>query len=258
MTVYFIGVGPGAPDLLTIRAQKIISKSPICVYAGSLIPQEILSYCPEQAQRINSAPLDLDAIENIFISAHNNGQDVARLHSGDMSIFSAMAEQIDRLKQLNIPYQVTPGIPSFAASAAALGIELTVPSVVQSVILTRTSGRASSMPDAESLEAFAATGATLAIHLSIHVLGDVVARLIPFYGADCPCAVLYRVSWPDQQIFTASLGEIEHSIDSQIERTGLILVGKALNVGEFTPSSLYAPDYDRRFRPLSARERPER
>jgi precorrin-4/cobalt-precorrin-4 C11-methyltransferase len=254
MTVHFIGVGPGAADLITVRAQNIISASPICLYAGSLIPQEILAYCPEDAELINSAPLDLDAIEQIFRTAHETGKDVARLHSGDVSIWSAMAEQIDRLKQLDIPYRVTPGVPSFAASAAALGVELTVPSIVQSVVLTRTSGRASSMPDTETLEAFAATRATLAIHLSIHVLSDVVDRLTPFYGPDCPCAVIYRASWPEEQIFTARLDQIASKIDSQIERTGLILVGKALDISDFTPSSLYAAGYDRRFRPASARQ----
>ena len=254
MTVHFIGVGPGAADLITLRARNIIAASPVCLYAGSLIPEEILSHCPDDAELINSAPLDLDEIEQVFRTAHEKGQDVARLHSGDMSIWSALAEQIDRLKQLDIPYDVTPGVPSFAASAAALGVELTVPSIVQSVVLTRTSGRASSMPEAETLEAFASTGATLAIHLSIHVLGELVDRLIPFYGADCPCAVLYRVSWPEEQIFTSRLDQITSLVDGQIERTGLVLVGRALDISDFNPSSLYASDYDRRFRPASARQ----
>lgn len=252
MTVHFIGVGPGAPDLLTLRARDIIASADVILFAGSLIPHEILMHASDTALQINSAPLDLDAIAQIYSQAEKDGHDVARLHSGDLSIWSAMAEQIDILKKMNIDYSVTPGVPSFAASAAALGVELTVPHQVQSVVLTRTSGRASEMPDAETLEAFAQTGATLAIHLSIHVLEEVSKRLIPFYGGDCPCAVIYRASWPDQKIFTSSLSEITTILPEQVNRTALILVGRALTPAEITPSKLYASDYDRRFRPQTA------
>jgi len=252
MTVHFIGVGPGAPDLITLRARDIIAAADIILYAGSLIPMEILGHAHDNAVKINSAPLDLDAITAVYAEADKHGQDVARLHSGDLSIWSAMAEQIAVLKSLNIDYSVTPGVPSFAASAAALGAELTVPNLVQSVVLTRTSGRASEMPASETLEAFAQTGATLAIHLSIHVLEEVTQKLTPFYGADCPCAVIYRASWPDQKIYKGRLSDIRKKLDQHVNRTALILVGQALEAEQITPSQLYASDYDRRFRPQTA------
>ena len=189
MTVHFIGAGPGAPDLITVRGLAILSRAPVCLYAGSLVPPALLSHCPQDARIVDTAPMSLDEIEAEFVKAHAAGEDVARLHSGDLSVWSAMGEQLRRLRRLAIPYTITPGVPSFAAAAAALGQELTLPEVAQSLVLTRTSGRASAMPETETLEAFAATRATLAIHLSVHVLADVAARLIPFYGADCPAAV---------------------------------------------------------------------
>ncbi len=195
-----------------------------------------------------------DEIISEIAAAHAAGQDVARLHSGDLSIWSAMGEQLRRLRALDIPYDVTPGVPSFAAAAAVLGVELTLPGVAQSVILTRTSGRASSMPEGETLENFACTGATLAIHLSVHVLSDVVARLTPSYGAACPVAVVFRASWPDQKLVRATLGTVETSIGDG-ERTALILVGPALGAEEFTESRLYAGDYDRRYRPVGTEPR---
>ena len=198
--------------------------------------------------------MSLDEIVAEIAAAHAAGQDVARLHSGDLSIWSAMGEQLRRLRALDIPYDVTPGVPSFAAAAAVLGAELTLPGVAQSVILTRTSGRASSMPEGETLENFARTGATLAIHLSVHVLSDVVARLTPAYGADCPVAVVFRASWPDQKVVRASLGTVETSIGDG-ERTALILVGHALGAEEFIESRLYAGDYDRRYRPVGTEPR---
>jgi precorrin-4/cobalt-precorrin-4 C11-methyltransferase len=198
--------------------------------------------------------MSLDEIIAEIAAAHAAGQDVARLHSGDLSIWSAMGEQLRRLRALDIPYDVTPGVPSFAAAAAVLGAELTLPGVAQSVILTRTSGRASSMPEGETLENFARTGATLAIHLSVHVLSDVVARLTPHYGADCPVAVVFRASWPDQKVVRASLGTVETSIGDG-ERTALILVGHALGAEEFIESRLYAGDYDRRYRPVGTEPR---
>lgn len=252
MTVHFIGAGPGAADLLTLRGRDIIAACPVCLYAGSLVPQAVLSHCPPGARIVNTAPMDLDAIMAEIEAAHARGDDVARLHSGDLSVWSAMGEQIRRLKAIGIPYTVTPGVPSFAAAAAALGSELTLPGVAQSVVLTRTPGRASSMPDGETLAAFGATGATLAIHLSIQNLGQVAADLIPHYGADCPVAIVWRASWPDERILRGTLSTIEGKLPEGIARTALIMVGRALEAEDFTESRLYAPDYDRRYRPQSA------
>ena len=204
---------------------------------------------------MNTASLSLDAIIDEIAVAHGAGQDVARLHSGDLSIWSAMGEQLRRLRALGIPYDVTPGVPSFAAAAAALGAELTLPGVAQSVVLTRTSGRASAMPDGEDLVNFARTGATLAIHLSVHVLEKVVADLTPHYGVDCPVAVVWRASWPDQRVVRATLATLQTAIGAEMERTALILVGHALGSDNFDESRLYAGDYDRRFRPLGTEPR---
>ncbi|WP_022702845.1 precorrin-4 C(11)-methyltransferase [Pseudorhodobacter ferrugineus] len=250
MTVHFIGAGPGAPDLITLRGRDLIAACPVCLYAGSLVPQALLAHCPSGARIVNTAPMSLDEIMAEIATAHAAGQDVARLHSGDLSIWSAMGEQLRRLRALNIPYDVTPGVPSFAAAAAALGAELTLPGVAQSVILTRTSGRATSMPEGETLAAFAATGATLAIHLSVHMLEAVVAELTPHYGADCPVAVVWRASWPDQRVVKATLDTLETAIGAEMERTALILVGRAIGAEEFDESRLYAGDYDRRYRPV--------
>ncbi|MEL7215822.1 MAG: precorrin-4 C(11)-methyltransferase, partial [Pseudomonadota bacterium] len=209
MTVHFIGAGPGAPDLLTLRGRDLIAACPVCLYAGSLVPQAILAHCPPGARIINTAPMDLDAIVGEIRTAHDAGQDVARLHSGDLSVWSAMGEQLRRLRAEGIPVSVTPGVPSFAAAAATLGAELTLPGLAQSVVLTRTPGRASTMPSGETLTNFAATGATLAIHLSIGNLAQVVADLTPAYGPDCPVAIVYRASWPDEQVIRATLASIE-------------------------------------------------
>ena len=249
MTVHFIGAGPGAPDLITLRGRDLIAASPVCLYAGSLVPKEILAHCPEGARIINTAAMSLEELGAEFCRAHDAGQDVARLHSGDLSIWSAMGEQIRLLKLLSIPFSVTPGVPSFAAAAAALGAELTLPEIAQSVVLTRTSGRASSMPESENLANFARTGAVLAIHLSIHTLDEVVATLTPHYGADCPAAIVYRASWPDQQILRGTLATIaEQFSESPVERTALILIGKTLGAEGFRNSALYDADYQRRFR----------
>ena len=249
MTVHFIGAGPGAADLITLRGRDLIAACPVCLYAGSLVPAALLGHCPPGARIVNTASLDLDQIIAEIASAHAAGHDVARLHSGDLSVWSAMGEQTRRLRELGIPYDVTPGVPSFAAAAAVLGAELTLPGVAQSVVLTRTSGRASSMPDGETLAAFGATGATLAIHLSVHVLDRVRDELIPHYGADCPVAVVFRASWPEQRVIRATLGSLDASI-GEGERTALILVGRALSATDFDESRLYAGDYDRRFRPV--------
>ncbi|GLK43841.1 MULTISPECIES: precorrin-4 C(11)-methyltransferase [Novosphingobium] len=255
MTVHFIGAGPGAPDLLTLRGRDLIAASPVCLYAGSLVPAEVLDHCPPGARIVNTAPMDLDAIIAEIAEAHAAGQDVARLHSGDVSVWSAMGEQLRRLRALDIPFTVTPGVPAFAAAAAALEAELTLPALAQSLVLTRTPGRASTMPPAESLTNFAATGATLAIHLSIHNLERVVADLAPVYGADCPVAVVWRASWPDQRIVRATLDTIEDAVAGSMERTALILVGRVLAAEDFGESSLYARGYDRRFRPQTADSR---
>jgi precorrin-4/cobalt-precorrin-4 C11-methyltransferase len=250
MTVHFIGAGPGAPDLITVRGQNLVARCPVCLYAGSLVPREIIALCPPGARVIDTAPLDLDAITAEFVAAHKAGLDVARLHSGDLSVWSAMGEQIRKLEERGIPYSVTPGVPSFAAAAAVLGRELTLPGVAQTVVLTRTSGRASAMPPGESLAAYAATGATLAIHLSVHVLDEVTATLIPHYGAEGAVAVVVRASWPEQAILRGTLSTIAAQVrDAAIERTALILVGPALSAHDFADSALYSRDYDRRFRP---------
>ncbi|SIQ54237.1 precorrin-4 C11-methyltransferase [Paracoccus thiocyanatus] len=254
MTVHFIGAGPGAADLITLRGRDLIAACPVCLYAGSLVPQALLSHCPPGARIVNTAPLDLNQIIAEIAQAHQAGQDVARLHSGDLSVWSAMGEQLRRLRDLGIPYDVTPGVPSFAAAAAALGAELTLPGVAQSVVLTRTSGRASAMPAGETLANFAATGATLAIHLSVHVLDRVQAELVPHYGEGCPVAVVFRASWPDQRIIRATLATLDPAIGAG-ERTALILVGPALAAEGFDESRLYAGDYDRRFRPVGTAPR---
>jgi precorrin-4/cobalt-precorrin-4 C11-methyltransferase len=249
MTVHFIGAGPGAPDLITVRGRELIGRCPVCLYAGSLVPKALLGHCPSGARMVDTAPLSLDEIVAECRRATDAGQDVARLHSGDLSIWSALGEQVRRLDAEGIPYTVTPGVPSFAAAAAALGQELTLPEVAQTVVLTRTSGRASAMPAKEDLRAFAATGATLAIHLSIHVLDKIVADLLPFYDEDCPVAVVYRASWPDQRVVHATLGTIAAEIaKNPMERTALILVGKVLAPRDFRDSALYDAAYQRRFR----------
>lgn len=251
MTVHFIGAGPGAPDLITLRGRDLVARCPVCLYAGSLVPREVLTWCPAGARIVDTAPLSLDAILAEMRTAHEAGLEVARLHSGDLSIWSAMGEQLRRLDALGIPYTVTPGVPAFAAAAAALRQELTLPEVAQSVVLTRTPGRASAMPETERLATFAATHATLAIHLSIHVLDEVVATLVPHYGADCPVAVVARASWPDEQVVRGTLADIvARMAEAPVERTATILVGPALAARDFAESALYGAHYIRRFRGL--------
>jgi len=249
MTVHFIGAGPGAADLITLRGRDLIARCPVCLYAGSLVPQALLAHCPPGARIVDTAPLDLDAIIAECAAAHARGLDVARLHSGDLSIWSAMGEQLRRLDALAIPCSVTPGVPAFAAAAAALRRELTLPGVAQSLVLTRTSGRASAMPEGETLAAFAATGATLAIHLSIHALDRVIGELTPHYGEDCPAAIVCRASWPDEHIVRGTLADLAaRARETAMERTALILVGPALGAEDFGESALYNADYVRRFR----------
>lgn len=249
MTVHFIGAGPGAADLITVRGRDLIASCPVCLYAGSLVPRPLLRCCPPGARIVDTAALSLDQIEAEFVAAHAAGRDVARLQSGDLSIYSALAEQLRRLRRRGIGYTLTPGVPAFAAAAAALQCELTVPEVAQSVVLTRVPGRASRMPDAERLAKFAGTGATLAIHLAIHAIETVAPELAVFYGADCPAAVVARASMPEQIVLRGTLADIAAKVAAaRIERTALVLVGRALAVEDFRDSALYAAHYRRRFR----------
>jgi len=249
MTVHFIGAGPGAADLITMRGRALIARCPVCLYAGSIVPRELLAHCPSGARIVDTAPLSLDEIEAEFAAAHTAGHDVARLHSGDLSIYSALAEQLRRLRRRRIPYTLTPGVPAFAAAAAALECELTLPEVAQSVVLTRVGGRASRMPERETLATFAGSGATLVIHLAIHAIETIVGELTLFYGADCPTAVVAQASTPGQRVLRGTLADIAAKVSAaQIERTALIVVGHALAAQDFRDSALYDPDYHRRFR----------
>jgi precorrin-4/cobalt-precorrin-4 C11-methyltransferase len=249
MTVHFIGAGPGATDLITLRGRDLLARCPVCLFAGSTVAPELLAHCAPGARLVDTAPMSLNAIEAEYVAAHAQGLDVARLHSGDLSVYSALAEQLRRLDRHRIPYTLTPGVPAFAAAAAALACELTVPEVAQSVVLTRVSGRASRMPETETLATFAASKATLAIHLAIHAIDAVVEQLTPFYGGDCPTAVVVQASSPAEQIIRGTLSDIAAKVAAaKIERTALILVGRALAAEDFRDSALYDADYRRRFR----------
>jgi precorrin-4/cobalt-precorrin-4 C11-methyltransferase len=251
MTVHFIGAGPGAPDLITVRGQRLIETCPVCLYAGSLVPRALLAAAPPGARLIDTAPLTLDEIIAHCATAHAEELDVARLHSGDPSLYGAIGEQMRRLAALGIPYDVTPGVPSFAAAAAALQCELTLPEVAQTVILTRTATRSSPMPKGEALDRLGASGATLAIHLSIANLARVVRALLPHYGATCPAVVAYRVGWPDERLLRGTLGDIRDQVKAAgITRTALILVGPVLTGGPAAESRLYAADHHHSLRPL--------
>lgn len=251
MTVHFIGAGPGDPDLITVRGLKLIERCPVCLYAGSLVPEAIVEAAPEGARVIDTAPLTLDEIMAEIEAAHARGEDVARVHSGDPSLYGAIAEQIRRLKALGIPFDVTPGVPAFAAAAAALGQELTVPEIAQTVILTRTAMKSSVMPEGEDLATLGRSGATLAIHLSVRNLREIERQLIPLYGADCPVVVAYRVGWPDQAFIRGTLSDIREKVRlSKITRTALIFVGRALEPDEeFRDSALYHADHVHVLRP---------
>ncbi len=249
MTVHFIGAGPGAADLITVRGLRLIESCPVCLYAGSLVPTGVVAAAPAGARVVDTAPLTLDEIIAEMTEADAKGLDVARVHSGDPSLYGAIAEQMRRLDRLGIPYDVTPGVPAFAAAAAALRAELTLPDVAQTVILTRTATRSSAMPKGEELEQLAATGATLAIHLSITNLARVVRTLTPHYGAECPAVVAYRVSWPEELLIRGRLATIRDAVkEAGITRTALILVGPAL-AGEGSDSRLYAADHHHVLRP---------
>jgi precorrin-4/cobalt-precorrin-4 C11-methyltransferase len=250
VTVHFIGAGPGAPDLITIRGRDLIARAPVVLYAGSLVPEEVVACAPEGARVIDTAPLTLDEIIAEIETAQAAGKDVARVHSGDPSLYGAIGEQIRRLETLGIDYTITPGVPAFAAAAAALGCELTLPEVSQTVILTRTSMKSSPMPAGEELAKLGASGATLAVHLSVRNLRQVIEDLVPHYGADCPVAVVYRASWPDEVIVRGTLSNIRAKVrKAKITRTALILVGRVLGNADFTDSKLYAPDHVHLLRP---------
>ena len=254
MTVHFIGAGPGAPDLITLRGLALIRKCPVVLYAGSLVPKEVVAQAPKRARVIDTASLTLDDIIAEIESAHGKGHDVARVHSGDPSIYGAIAEQMRRLDALGIPYDVTPGVPSFAAAAAALGVEFTLPEICQTVILTRTSVRASPMPKGEELAKLGKSRATIVLHLSINNLASVVRQLTPIYGADCPVAVAWRVSWPDQKLLRGTLATIRGQVKkAKLTRTALIVVGRVLGAGGFPDSRLYAPDHTHVLRPRRRR-----
>jgi precorrin-4/cobalt-precorrin-4 C11-methyltransferase len=250
MTVHFIGAGPGAPDLITVRGLRLIEACPVCLYAGSLVPEAVIRAAPKDARIIDTASLTLDEIIAEMAAAHETGKGVARVHSGDISLYGAIAEQMRRLDALGIPYDLTPGVPAFAAAAAALGVELTLPDVAQSVILTRTAVRASAMPAGEELAELARSRATLVLHLSINNLAPVVRALAPIYGEDCPVAVVYRASWPDEQILRGTLATIRARVKAaKFTRTALIIVGRVLGANDFAESRLYAPDHHHVLRP---------
>jgi precorrin-4/cobalt-precorrin-4 C11-methyltransferase len=244
MTVYFIGAGPGAADLITLRGQRLIERCAVCLYAGSLVPAEIVAAAPAGALVLDTAPMHLDDIIAVMQQAHADGHDVARVHSGDPSIYGAVAEQFRRLDALAIPYEVVPGVPAFAGAAARLATELTLPEISQTIILTRTSGKASPMPERESLEILGQSGATLAIHLSVRNLTYVEQALTPHYGADCPAIIVYRATWPDEEIILTTLGEMRlRAREQKITRTALIFVGRVFGETKFRDSRLYAPDF---------------
>jgi precorrin-4/cobalt-precorrin-4 C11-methyltransferase len=241
MTVRFIGAGPGAADLITVRGQRAIASSPVCLYAGSLVPAELLESCPPGARLVDTARMALEEILAELLAAHGAGHDVARLHSGDPSVFSAMAEQMRRLDALGIAYDVTPGVPAFAAAAASLQRELTVPGVGQTVILTRTSQRATPMPPGEDLETLGRSHATMVLHLAVQRIDDVVAELVPNYGADCPVAVVAYASRADEIVLRGTLDDIGAQVRAAgIKRTAVIIVGNVLGATQFPDSHLYS------------------
>jgi precorrin-4/cobalt-precorrin-4 C11-methyltransferase len=250
MTVHFIGAGPGDPELITVRGRDLIARCPVVLYAGSLVPPQVVAYAPAEASVIDTAPLTLDEIIGHMEAAHAAGRDVARVHSGDPSLYGAIAEQMRRLDALGISYDITPGVSAYAAAAAVLKTELTLPEVSQTVILTRTEGKASPMPAGEDLRTLGASGATLAIHLSVRNIHLVVNELTPLYGADCPVVVVYRVGWPDQEVIRGTLDTIRGLVKAtKITRTALIFVGRVFDNQDFTDSRLYHADHRHILRP---------
>ncbi|QDL93036.1 precorrin-4 C(11)-methyltransferase [Paroceanicella profunda] len=251
MTVHFIGAGPGDPDLVTVKARRLIAHCPVCLYAGSLVPEAVVAFAPPGARVRDTASMTLEETHAEIRAAHAAGLDVARVHSGDPSLYGAIAEQIRRLKADGIPYEITPGVPAYAAAAAALGQELTIPEIAQSVVLTRLAMKSTSMPPGETLEAFGRTGATLAIHLGIRHLREIERQLAPLYGADCPVVVAYRIGWPDQMILRGTLSDIQARVRAaRITRTALVFVGPAMaETQDFRDSALYDGDRPHVLRP---------
>ncbi len=250
MIVHFIGAGPGAADLITVRGLKLIREAGVVLYAGSLVPEAIVAEASATARVVDTAPLHLDEIIAEIKVAHEQGKDVARVHSGDPSLYGATAEQMRRLDDLGIDYDITPGVSAYAAAAAALKTELTLPGISQTVILTRTAVRSSDMPNNEDLETLGKSGATLALHLSVNNMAKVIRELTPHYGADCPVAVAYRASWPDEQYIHGTLSTIRDKVKAAgITRTALILVGRVLDDKSFDDSRLYAADHHHVLRP---------
>jgi len=246
MTVWFVGAGPGAADLLTVRAQRLLAAAPVVLYAGSLVPPEVLAGTRPDARLVNTADLDLDAITGELVAADARGDDVVRLHSGDPSIFSAVAEQARRLDAAGVPWAIVPGVPAFAAAAAALRQELTLPGVGQTVVLTRTAARATPMPDGEDLARLGAMGCTLVLHLAVQNVDQVISALLPHYGAACPAAVVARASWPDEAVLRCPLGELAEQVRAAgIRRTAIIVVGQILAHGGFRDSHLYSAARER-------------
>jgi precorrin-4/cobalt-precorrin-4 C11-methyltransferase len=255
MTVYFIGAGPGDPELLTKKAERVIGECPVCLYAGSLVPPEVVACAPTGARVMDTAVMTLDDTHAEILAAHQRGEDVARVHSGDPSLYGAIAEQIRRLRADDIDYQIIPGVPAYAAAAAALGQELTIPEIAQSIVLTRVSMKSTSMPENETLDNFARTGATLAIHLGVRNMREIVRQLVPHYGEDCPVVVAYRVGWPDQMFIRGTLADIQPKVRaSKITRTALTLVGPALGqIQDFRDSALYDPETPHVLRPVNGK-----
>ena len=252
MSVHFIGAGPGAPDLITVRGLKFIKQAGVVLYAGSLVPEAVVAEAAAGATVIDTAPLHLDEIINEMIAANDKGLNVARVHSGDPSLYGAVAEQMRRLDGLGIDYDVTPGVSAYAAASAAMKSELTLPGISQTVVLTRTAVRASDMPSGEDLATLGKSGATLAIHLSVNNMAKVVRELVPNYGEDCPVAVVYRASWPDEKIIRGTLEDIRLKVkEAKITRTALIMVGRVLGDHTFEDSRLYAVDHHHVLRPRS-------
>ncbi|MEM1264727.1 MAG: precorrin-4 C(11)-methyltransferase [Pseudomonadota bacterium] len=250
MTVYFIGAGPGDPDLITVKGQRLIAECPVCLYAGSLVPPAVIAGATEGARVLDTASMTLDEIIREITAAEASGQDVARVHSGDPSLYGAIAEQIRRLNALSIPFEIVPGVPAYAAAAARIRRELTVPEICQTVILTRTSMKSSAMPAGEDLETLARSGATLAIHLSIRNLREIERQLTPYYGADGPVVIAYRVGWPDERLIETTLAEMVREVRAaKITRTALVLVGRALSAEAFRDSALYDPEHAHVLRP---------
>lgn len=253
MTVYFIGAGPGDPDLITVKGRGLIERCPVCLFAGSLVPEAVVAYAPEGARVMDTAAMTLDDTHREIVEAHQRGQDVARVHSGDPSLYGAIAEQIRRLKVEGIDYKIVPGVSAYAAAAAEMGQELTVPEIAQSIVLTRMSMQSTSMPEGETLENFGRTGATLVIHLAVRNMRAIERQLEPHYGAECPVVVAYRVGWPDQMIIRGTLSDIRKKVRAEkITRTALIFVGPAMaETQDFVDSALYDPEKPHVLRPVS-------